>query len=86
MERKVPLLSRKKNHFKENDLGFGSKVTESQKRLINKNGSFNTVKKGLPFWQQYSIYTWLISISWSRFLVIIFSAYFMVNLLFATVY
>lgn len=67
------------------DLGLSSKVTDRQ-RIINKNGSFNIDRKGLPFWESFSVYHWLISMSWIKFCLIILVAYLVTNIFFAGLY
>lgn len=68
------------------DLGLGNKIFEKNIRLINRDGSFNIKRKGLPFFESFSIYQWLISMSWIKFCGLIFSGYLVVNLFFATLY
>jgi len=47
------------------DLGFGSVVSqESRRRLVNRDGSFNVVRDGLPFWSSLSLYHALLNLSW----------------------
>jgi len=41
------------NSSNENDLGFGSKLAKSGDRLINKDGSFNIIRKGKLSWDAY---------------------------------
>jgi hypothetical protein len=39
------------------DLGFGQRVAqESRQRLLNQDGSFNVVRRGVPFYRSLSIY------------------------------
>ncbi len=64
-----------------NDLGLGSKV----KRLVNKNGSFNVKRVGLGF-STVNIYQDLVKMSWSKFLLFVVGALFMINILFAFAY
>ncbi len=35
-----------------NDTGFGNKTTEAGGRFINKDGTYNLVKEGMPFWRK----------------------------------
>lgn len=66
------------------DLGFGSRVSQqSRDRLLNRNGSFNVRREGLPFFRALSPYHALLSISWTRFNLIVVSSYLAFNLLFA---
>ena len=68
------------------DLGFGAKVANQTERLINHDGSFNVERRGLPFLQSLSFYHSLITISWWKFNLIIFSSYLLINVLFALIY
>ena len=68
------------------DLGLGNKIFDKNIRIINRDGSFNIKRTGLPFFESFSIYQWLISMSWLKFCGLIFSGYLIVNLFFATLY
>jgi hypothetical protein len=51
------------------DLGFGSVVSQqSERRLLNRDGSFNVVRDGLPWWAPLSPYHALLRLSWPKFL------------------
>jgi len=66
------------------DLGLGSKVAqESHERFLNKNGTFSVQRKGLGFLRSLSLYHWLLTISWTRFILLIVGFYFIINLVFA---
>lgn len=72
---------------RDSDLGFGSVVADStQQRLLNRDGSFNVVRKGLAWRHAVSLYYTLLSISWPRFVVVTVVLYLGVNLLFAGTY
>lgn len=69
------------------DLGFGGFVSsESQRRLLNRDGTFNVRRTGLGFFETVSLYHFLLEISWPRFLGLAAVAYFLVNAAFAAVY
>lgn len=69
------------------DLGFGSVVSQqSKRRLLNRDGSFNVVRDGLPWWASLSLYHALLRLSWPRFLGLLALAYVTVNTVFATLY
>jgi len=69
------------------DLGFGSVVSQkSNFRLINKDGSFNVVRKGLHPLTSLSIYHYLLTTSWLNFIILSFLGYIGMNLLFALIY
>ncbi len=68
--------------FKE--LGLGTKRVETD-RFIGKDGRFNVVRRGIGL-RGFSLYHWLINMSWSRFFLFVTVSYLMVNVLFASVY
>ncbi|MCH7681772.1 hypothetical protein IID10_20795 [candidate division KSB1 bacterium] len=69
------------------DLGFGSRVTEnSPLRLLNRDGSFNVERDGLPFLQSIHLYHSLLTMSWWRFYLTITTVYIFINILFALVF
>jgi len=69
------------------DLGFGAVVSrESKTRLVNRDGSFNVERSGLSFWQWFSPYHFMLTISWWQFFAITTGAYLLVNGLYATAY
>jgi inward rectifier potassium channel len=54
------------------DLGLGSVVGgANEKRLLNRDGTFNPRRKGLPFLSSLSVYHFLLTISWPRFFAIV---------------
>lgn len=69
------------------DLGFGSVVArESRRRLLNRDGTFNVRREGLPFWQSLSLYHYFLTMSWRRFLTYVAVVYVATNLIFAGAY
>jgi len=69
------------------DLGFGSVVGGArEKRLLNRNGTFNVERRGLSFLQSWSIYHTALSTTWTRFLGVFAAVYLVLNALFATGY
>lgn len=69
------------------DLGFGSVVTErSNRRFVNRNGTFNVDRKGLNFFTSLSVYHRLLSMTWWQFILVASGGYFLLNLLFAFAY
>lgn len=69
-----------------NDTGFGTQASQQGGRFVNKDGSFNVKKTGLPVWHRISIYSWLLELSIVEFLGIIVAAYLVENLLFTSLY
>jgi inward rectifier potassium channel len=69
------------------DLGFGARVArETRVRFLNRDGSFNVVRTGLPFYRTLSPYHALLTMSWPRFFALIAFGYFAVNVIFAGAY
>lgn len=75
------------NHEIDSDLGFGAVVArESRQRLLNRNGTFNVRREGLPFWQSLSLYHYFLTITWPTFMLYVSGGYLMTNALFAVAY
>ena len=68
------------------DIGIGSKDLSKNKRIINKNGSFNVIKTGLGFAESFRFYHYLVTVSWAKFFFIVSMGYVAVNLIFAFIY
>lgn len=73
---------RSKKLSKVDDLGWSSSVEELEGRVVNKDGSFNIIRKG----EQYHIYHILISMSWPKFFGLILLAFTLLNGLFSLIY
>lgn len=86
-----PILKAKKSdqkdqeESKEEDLGFGSQLGENTARLINPDGSFNVKRKGIRL-KHFYLYNYLISISWGKFLLLVFIFFILLNASFAFLY
>ncbi len=83
MARKNKLVENERNR---QDLGFGTKMTDSKTRLITNNGQFNVKRKGQSFWAWFNAYNRLITMSWRKFFLLVISIYFVLNLVFASLY
>jgi inward rectifier potassium channel len=69
------------------DFGFGGRVArDSHRRLLNRDGSFNVERKGLPFFRSLNLYHLVLTVPWPRFYLFLASLYFLVNLAFAGAY
>jgi len=69
------------------DLGFGARVAQQTRaRFLNRDGSFNVVRTGLPFHRTLSAYHALLTMSWPRFFALIAFGYFATNVVFAGAY
>jgi inward rectifier potassium channel len=69
------------------DLGFGSVVGGiNEKRLLNRDGTFNPRRAGLPFLSSLSLYHHFLTISWPQFFSFVVGGYLVTNALFALAY
>lgn len=66
--------------------GFSSIPENSGTRLVNKDGEVNIIRTGLPFIQRFSVFHWLINMSWPLFFSFIFLGYILVNAGFGFLY
>ena len=67
------------------DLGFGKFVSsKSRRRLLNRDGTFNVRRTGLGFFENVSVYHFLLEISWPGFLALAAVSYILANAAFAT--
>ena len=69
-----------------NDTGFGNSTSIFGGRFINKDGSFNMEKEGLPFWERFSIFHTMLNMPRWKFIMIIIIFYLTVNLFFSVIY
>src|SRR5258706_6953387 len=69
-----------------NDTGFGCSTTDVGGRFINKDGSFNIRKQGVAIWDRFSIFHTMLNMPRWKFITIVITFYFAVNLLFTCVY
>src|ERR1700749_1349961 len=70
----------------EDDLGFGTQPVIKNQPLVNKDGSVNVKRKGLSVFNTSNNYHTLITMSWTRFWLLILTAYIIVNVIFASLY
>ncbi len=68
------------------DLGFGTRVSNQNQRMINRDGSFNVERRGLPFLRSLSIFHTLITTSWTSFNLLLIGSFIAVNGFFAVLY
>lgn len=68
------------------DTGFGSNSSSYGGRFVTKSGNANVKKVGLSFTDSISWYHTMLTIPRWKFFLIILSFYFLVNLIFATIY
>ncbi|SHN23834.1 ion channel [Chitinophaga sp. CF418] len=69
-----------------NDTGFGSNSNSYVGRFINRDGTFNLRKEGIPVWERVSIYHTLLNLpAWKFFFAIIFF-FVSINLVYTLIY
>ncbi len=68
------------------EYGFGANVTGPGQRLMNPDGTANVKRIGEPGFQVINIYHSLITMSWSKFNLLVFCSYLGINFLFAFLY
>ena len=68
----------------ENDLGFGNQAVNQ--RVINRDGSVNVKRTGLPFFRTSDNYHRLITMNWGKFWLLVLGCYILTNVLFALIY
>lgn len=83
MSKKNTLVEKESNR---QDLGFGTKMTDRQTRLITNNGQYNIKRVGQSFEAWLNAYNRLITMSWRKFFLLVICVYFVLNLIFAYTY
>jgi len=80
-------ITRRQGHLKANDdTGFGTNPDNYGGRFVNRDGSFNVRKEGMPFFQRFSLYHSMLNMPTWKFYSTLFAFYLSVNFLFACVY
>lgn len=70
-----------------NDTGFASNTNDTGGgRFINKDGSYNLVKEGMPFHKRFSIFNDMLNLSMWKFITVIVVFFIVINLLFGSMY
>ena len=70
----------------EENTGFGSQSSDNAGRFYNRRGGVNVVKKGVSILDRYSWYHSMLAMSRTKFIILLFSIYIVVNLAFAGIY
>jgi inward rectifier potassium channel len=66
--------------------GFGNNSTVEGGRLVNKDGSTNLRKRGMPLWERMSVYHTLLRMKPGHFFFTIILSYTVINITFACIY
>ena len=69
-----------------NDTGFAANSNDVGGRFINKDGSYNLVKEGMPFRKRFSVFHDMLNLPLWKFITVIFLFYIAVNVFFTLVY
>ncbi|MBS1579175.1 MAG: transporter [Bacteroidetes bacterium] len=80
---------KKIKHFwkQNNNTGFSSNATETLGgRFVNKDGSYNLVKEGIPFWKRISIFHDMLHLKLWKFIAVILIFFVLINLIFTSIY
>jgi inward rectifier potassium channel len=79
--------TRRQKELKDNnDTGFGGNPDNYGGRFVNRDGSFNVRKEGIPFFQRFSLYHTMLNMPSWKFFGALFTFYLTVNFLFGCVY
>ena len=80
-------VSRQNQNDLNRDLGLGSRVADqSSQRFLNRDGSFNVRRHGLSYFRSLNPYHALLTISWTKFFLLVAASYFVTNIVFAFLY
>jgi inward rectifier potassium channel len=80
-------LTRKQNLLKDNnDTGFGGNPDNYGGRFVNRDGTFNVRKEGVPFYHRFSLYHTMLNMPSWKFFGTLFAFYLTVNFIFGIVY
>ncbi|MDE3250007.1 MAG: transporter, partial [Bacteroidota bacterium] len=69
-----------------NDTGFGNNAADYGGRFVNRDGSFNLRKEGVPVWERYSIYHSMLNMPRWKFISVIVIFFLCINLLYTLIY
>ncbi len=73
-------------HKSINNTGFDNTTGNSSGRVLNKDGSSNVVKTGIPYMKRISLFHTLINMNILTFIVVALGGFVLINLFFACIY
>lgn len=80
-------LTRRQNLLKDNnDTGFGGNPDNYGGRFVNRDGSYNVRKEGIPFYQRFSLFHSMLNMPSWKFFGALFTFYLTVNFIFGCIY
>jgi inward rectifier potassium channel len=69
-----------------NDTGFGNNASNYGGRFINRDGTFNMRKEGIPFLNRYSVYHHMLTLPRWKFAGVLVLFFLIINLLYTAIY
>lgn len=69
-----------------NDTGFGVNASDYGGRFVNRDGSFNLRREGMPFWERFSIYHSMLNLPLWKFITLIILFFLSINLFYTGIY
>lgn len=75
-----------KNYHTEINTGFGAFSSNSAGRYYNREGAPNIIKRGVGLLDRYSWYHTMLEMSRTKFILLVFIFYIIINLFFAAIY
>lgn len=69
-----------------NDTGFGTNPSDYGGRFINRDGSFNLRKTGLPFFERFSLFHSMLNMPTWKFVSVIVVFFLSINFVYASIY
>jgi inward rectifier potassium channel len=80
------MIKSKNNSKAETELGFGTKSYKNEVRFLNNDGTVNVLRKSNHFFEIFDVFNWMITTKTINILMVMLSAFFLTNILFATLY
>lgn len=68
------------------ELGFGAATSQTKQRLVNPDGTFNVRRRGVRKLTLADAYHLLITLSWTKFFLIVLGGFMTLNFIFAFIY
>ena len=69
-----------------NDTGFGTNASDYGGRFINRDGTFNLRKEGVPYWGRFSVFHSMLNLPRWKFICLIIGFFLAINLLYTLIY
>jgi inward rectifier potassium channel len=69
-----------------NDTGFGTNASDYGGRFINRDGTFNLRKEGMPYWERFSVFHTMLNLPRWKFMTLIVVFFLAINVLFTIFY